>query len=97
MVRTHNENIWVGLTDRDTEGIWRFVTDNTFYEQLKENHLFPWATGEPNNREGNKHCACVQHATNDLDDNFCSKEFHGLCEIKRKQTKQNSFGMQFLY
>ena len=97
MVITHNENLWVGVTDRGTEGIWRFITDNTYFKNEEENHLFPWAPTEPNNREGKENCASVRYATNDLDDNFCSKEFHGLCEIKRKQTKQNSFGMQFLY
>ena len=49
MVRSHGENLWVGLTIRETEKNWRFVTDKTFYEQNEANHLFPWATG--NNRQ----------------------------------------------
>ena len=82
MVRAHNETLWVGLTDRGTEDVWRFVTDNTYYQQNGENHLFPWATGEPNNNLGYDHCACVWSKTHNLDDIFCSLTLHGLCEIK---------------
>ena len=88
MVRTHNENLWVGVTDRGTEGIWRFITDNTFYRDYKKeeenegNHLFPFASGEPDNSDGKQHCALVRFTTNDLDDDYCSVILHGLCEIK---------------
>ena len=83
MIRsTENEHLWVGLTDRGTENVWRFVTDNTLYEQNEGNHLFPWATGQPNNRLGEENCACVRLTTHDLFDRICSKAFRGLCEIK---------------
>ena len=89
MVTKHNENIWVGLTDREEEGTWRFVTDDTVYCLLtltvckpnEGNHLFPWAEGEPNNI-GGEHCARVRFAVNELVDNKCNRKFHGLCEIE---------------
>ncbi|GLD73670.1 CD209 antigen-like protein C isoform X1 [Lates japonicus] len=43
---------WIGLTDRETEGTWRWV-DGTF---LSTSY---WATGEPNSYE-NKNEDCVE-------------------------------------
>ena len=78
MVRSHGENLWVGLTDRGTEDVWRFVTDKTFYKQEEANPLFPRATGEPQNKLGGEHCACVGFAVKHLDVNKRSENFHRL-------------------
>ena len=99
MVKSHGKNLWVGLTNRKNKDEWRFITDNTInkmynkinlnkivYKQNGENHLFPWAAGEPNN-EGGEHCARVQHwkkiSTTGLIDVDCSASIYGLCEIKK--------------
>ena len=67
MVKSHGKNLWVGLTNRKNKDEWRFVTDNTInkmynkinlnkivYKQNGENHLFPWAAGEPNSKLGSQ-------------------------------------------
>ena len=43
--RSYNEPIWLGLSDAQTEGVWRWISN----ELLDYNR---WETGEPNNGNG---------------------------------------------
>ena len=82
----YSQSVWVGITDLETEGVWKFVTDGTMYHPNKGN-LFLWGEGEPNNSGGNQHCgnACFNLK---LDDDRCSKNYRGLCEIEKNKAKK---------
>jgi len=47
------DNVWLGASDADAEGDWRWVTGNNLRFAL-------WKTGEPNNVEGKEHYAVVR-------------------------------------
>ena len=86
MVDSIKYTVWVGITDLDREGEWKFVTDKTVFDPNKGKTLYRWAAGEPNNQNRLQHCACIWYRNekkNDLDDDMCWKEKWGLCEIKK--------------
>merc|ERR1712183_1147794 len=58
LVRSRRQSLWVGITDRDREYNWKFITDNTDFDGNNKLNLFQWAKGEPNNK-GNQDCAKV--------------------------------------
>uniref|UniRef100_A0AAQ4P7E9 C-type lectin domain-containing protein n=1 Tax=Gasterosteus aculeatus aculeatus TaxID=481459 RepID=A0AAQ4P7E9_GASAC len=70
------DGIWIGLTDTETEGTWKWV-DGT---EPKERY---WTTGEPNSYQGsNEDCGEIrfyeeQHNWNDLE---CSYKNFWICE-----------------
>ncbi|XP_077965039.1 C-type lectin domain family 4 member M-like isoform X4 [Gasterosteus aculeatus] len=74
--RQFKKRSWIGLTDRETEGTWKWV-DGT---ELKERY---WTTGEPNSYLGsNEDCGEMkfyeeQHNWNDLE---CSYKNFWICE-----------------
>ncbi|XP_076874873.1 CD209 antigen-like protein D [Brachyhypopomus gauderio] len=43
---------WIGLTDRDTEKVWKWVDDTVLTTEY-------WFAGEPNNYRGNEDCAAI--------------------------------------
>jgi hypothetical protein len=62
-----NPNLWIGLTDSDSEGDWRWVNGDFLSEEN-------WASGEPNNAPqagGNEDFACMigNRQWNDLPNN----------------------------
>lgn len=46
-------DFWVGATDQEQEGTWRWVQDNTLVTYANWNH------NEPNNGSGDEHCAMM--------------------------------------
>merc|ERR1712002_331124 len=84
--RQSGKDLWVGLTDRAVEGVWRFPTDRSYFDPNDGQTLFRWHEGEPNNTGKDQECAKVYYHSskrvNGLDDDDCSKEYHGLCEVK---------------
>ena len=81
MLISKKASVWVGITDAEQEGVWRFVTDKTVFDANKGNTLNRWAAGEPNNGSGGQHCAVIWHK-NVMDDYNCVLKVRGLCEIK---------------
>uniref|UniRef100_A0AAQ4QDI8 C-type lectin domain-containing protein n=1 Tax=Gasterosteus aculeatus aculeatus TaxID=481459 RepID=A0AAQ4QDI8_GASAC len=74
--RQFKKRSWIGLTDTETEGTWKWV-DGT---EPKERY---WTTGEPNSYQGsNEDCGEIrfyeeQHNWNDLE---CSYKNFWICE-----------------
>ncbi|MCJ8749252.1 hypothetical protein PDJAM_G00174170 [Pangasius djambal] len=77
------KSAWIGLSDQDTEGVWKWV-DGT---QLT---IAYWWTWEPNNYTGNEHCVetgykpeeerSVTDILNTWNDNDCSVSLFWICE-----------------
>lgn len=64
-------DVWLGLNDRATEGLWRWMDGSSSYTR--------WATGEPNN-SGNEDCAASYSASGRWDDLPCTLTRPFICE-----------------
>ncbi|XP_054459937.1 hepatic lectin-like [Anoplopoma fimbria] len=66
---------WIGLTDRETEGKWKWV-DGT---DLKTSY---WLTGEPNSNGGREDCGVIwsYEKENSWNDTPCTEENFWICE-----------------
>ncbi|XP_062613584.1 C-type lectin lectoxin-Thr1-like [Saccostrea cucullata] len=70
------DGVWVGGTDQETEGVWKWASTNT-----NINFTF-WAQGEPNDFRGNEDC--LEFAEDKgwwWNDNNCEATMSFLCEI----------------
>ncbi|XP_048343469.1 hepatic lectin-like [Sphaerodactylus townsendi] len=72
--RTRNERYWIGLTDRDTEGVWRWVDESDYYS----NFVY-WKPGEPNDSLRNEDCAHVWN-NGEWNDVYCTYLCYYICE-----------------
>ncbi|XP_060772571.1 C-type lectin domain family 4 member M-like isoform X1 [Neoarius graeffei] len=71
-----NRKVWIGLNDRETEDMWKWVDDTT----LTTGH---WGQGEPNGREINEDCVLTGdriNLFNNWADYPCDDQFIGICE-----------------
>ncbi|KAI4891054.1 hypothetical protein NFI96_021539, partial [Prochilodus magdalenae] len=69
------EKAWIGLTDRDREGVWRWVNDSALTTGF-------WRSGEPN-VETQENCVIIGDETDPVynwADYPCSVGFVGVCE-----------------
>ncbi|XP_062420614.1 CD209 antigen-like isoform X2 [Pungitius pungitius] len=74
--RQFQKRTWIGLTDGETEGTWKWV-DGT---ELKERY---WVTGEPNSYEGNNEdCGEIRFYAKQYNwnDEQCSLKNFWICE-----------------
>uniref|UniRef100_A0AAR2LD16 C-type lectin domain-containing protein n=1 Tax=Pygocentrus nattereri TaxID=42514 RepID=A0AAR2LD16_PYGNA len=70
---------WIGLTDVDTEGVWKWVDKSTLTAKF-------WWTGEPNDYGGNEDCAVTGYEgagserVSTWADYPCERPAVGICE-----------------
>ncbi|KAF3687472.1 C-type lectin domain family 4 member M CD209 antigen-like protein 1 [Channa argus] len=78
--RQFQKVMWLGLSDRETEGVWKWV-DGTV---LTERFSF-WSSGEPNNYNGrNEDCGMIWYYNTEdsWNDGVCENENFWICEKK---------------
>ncbi|KAL7841431.1 hypothetical protein SRHO_G00251220 [Serrasalmus rhombeus] len=75
------QNTWLGLTDRHSEGSWKWVDEKLMTTGY-------WNVGQPNNDDGTEDCVSVfsggWHA------NPCHQQMHYICEFAIYCTSINS-------
>ncbi|XP_053387176.1 E-selectin-like [Mercenaria mercenaria] len=71
---SYGNNYYIGLSDRDNEGIWKWVTSGKIIE------FSSWGPGEPNNCCGGEHCGHLWTEPDTWNDALCSDRFHYICE-----------------
>ncbi|XP_053335427.1 C-type lectin domain family 4 member M-like [Clarias gariepinus] len=66
---------WIGLSDRETEGEWKWVDNTTL-------NITFWASREPNNSGGDEDCAEIYSGDtgNFWNDKKCSEKINWICE-----------------
>ena len=98
MMESSGKNLWIGMTDRETEGTFKYLNGETVNAHVSQGEtlLYYFKGGQPNNSGGNEHCAQFVPPgvnlplSNVLNDAPCSAttwgnsgvDFHGMCEIK---------------
>eukprot|EP00063_Salmo_salar_P076265 XP_014051100.1 PREDICTED: C-type lectin domain family 4 member E-like isoform X4 [Salmo salar] len=78
---------WIGLTDSEKEGIWKWVDGTTpTTTQLNWLVIRFWREGEPNNAQGGENCAVFNSFSDNLgiiqswNDQPCSLLIHWVCK-----------------
>ncbi|XP_013919832.1 PREDICTED: hepatic lectin-like [Thamnophis sirtalis] len=72
--RARNARHWIGLTDIDVEGEWKWVDGSSY-----RNGFRYWKRGEPNNDRANEHCAHLW-GNGEWNDVFCTFLCYYICE-----------------
>ncbi|XP_041641131.1 CD209 antigen-like [Cheilinus undulatus] len=71
--RTFKKRLWIGLTDTDRHGTWKWVDGTPLTTRY-------WAPSEPNGKH--EHCAEIKlfDLENSLNDESCNNRFSWICE-----------------
>uniref|UniRef100_A0A8C5WRV9 C-type lectin domain-containing protein n=1 Tax=Laticauda laticaudata TaxID=8630 RepID=A0A8C5WRV9_LATLA len=72
--RARNARHWLGLTDIDIEGEWKWVDGSSY-----RNGFRYWKRGEPNNDLSNEDCAHLW-GNGEWNDVFCTYSCYYICE-----------------
>ncbi|XP_016383764.1 CD209 antigen-like protein C [Sinocyclocheilus rhinocerous] len=64
------DRVWIGLTDRDVEGTWKWVDGSTPTSGF-------WMSAEPGGYRGEN---CALTVVGEWADHPCTEEFHWMCE-----------------
>nr|XP_057910099.1 uncharacterized protein LOC131105709 [Doryrhamphus excisus] len=73
-ITAYYDRIWIGLSDLDHEGKWKWVNG----EELDFEGF--WQKGEPNNSDGNEDCVEVSRAGRGWNDMPCGEQLSWVCE-----------------
>ena len=78
-----NSSLWLGATDKDSEGNWKWITGETFSYNN-------WESGQPDNTaspdEGTENYAHIWGSTGKWNDNAGCVTYPFICEIDRAYT-----------
>ena len=89
-MESSENGLWVGITDRETEGIFKYLNGQTVNGRVNQGEtlLYYFKGSEPNNYNGDEDCVIFNYY-GELNDISCSTvttafgvDLHGLCEIK---------------
>uniref|UniRef100_A0A673K995 C-type lectin domain-containing protein n=1 Tax=Sinocyclocheilus rhinocerous TaxID=307959 RepID=A0A673K995_9TELE len=75
---SHGNEFWIGLTDIDVEGTWKWVDGSTEHLMLICTFRF-WVSGEPTGNSGEN---CVVSFSSRWCDYPCNNDFRWICEKK---------------
>ena len=82
MQRGLTGSMWIGLTDRNAEGVYQWVTAQEV--GIPPQTTPPWGAGQPDDAGGAQDCVRIQGATGQsptmFDDSECASSFNYVCE-----------------
>ena len=71
------ESCWIGLSDLETEGTFKWESSNSTVE------LTDWYGGQPDNKGDVEHCIEMRlEYGNKWNDQSCSTLLHGICQFR---------------
>ena len=76
ITKSLKDTSWVGLTDEENEGEWRWLNG----EPILPNQNV-WDAGEPNSAVDTEDCAELYPSNAQANDNDCTLKRFGVCEI----------------
>ena len=76
IIKSLEDKAWVGLTDKENEGEWRWLNG----EPVLPNQNV-WYAGEPNDYGNNEDCAELHPSSAQANDLDCTWNRFGVCEI----------------
>ena len=80
--------MWVGYSDREREGTWRFINGELYDANNRgQSAVAYWGDGEPNSNANDGYdqdCAKLwrRYGPFELDDINCDYSYYAICEIK---------------